>query len=224
MDVQSAPGAAKRMWSYLRAVFLMLRKGKRRLLLGLHLLMKRRNNKGALARSVATLLSHSHHGHGYGHAHALRHRRRGEYEFSCSGSPVDPRRRSNAYFPCLLGSEAETAPTAALQYQYRIEYDNYAASTAAAEAAPEEERDGVLMEELAAGEDECGSTSAESVPSPLVASAGGFSVRVSNFSSEDGGGGGEAVDEEAEEFISRFYEQLRQQNQIALSAAPVPAR
>uniref|UniRef100_A0A453GFK0 Uncharacterized protein n=1 Tax=Aegilops tauschii subsp. strangulata TaxID=200361 RepID=A0A453GFK0_AEGTS len=43
MDVHSAPVAARRMWGYLRAVFFMMRKGKRKLLLGAHLLMKRRN-------------------------------------------------------------------------------------------------------------------------------------------------------------------------------------
>uniref|UniRef100_R7VYP2 Uncharacterized protein n=1 Tax=Aegilops tauschii TaxID=37682 RepID=R7VYP2_AEGTA len=50
---------------------------------------------------------------------------------------------------------------------------------------------------------------------PLVPGAvdGGFSVRVSNFPSDkvDGDqlGLGEAVDDEAEEFIARFYAQLR---------------
>uniref|UniRef100_A0A0D3EY80 Uncharacterized protein n=1 Tax=Oryza barthii TaxID=65489 RepID=A0A0D3EY80_9ORYZ len=62
--------------------------------------------------------------------------------------------------------------------------------------------------------------------SPLLGTTGGYSVRVSNYSSEeeedgdyghaDGGGGEEAVDDEAEEFIRRFYEQLRRQNHVAL--------
>lgn len=206
MDVHSAPVVGKRMWSYLRAVFFMMRKSKRKLLLGMHLLMKRRN------KAVANLLSH-HHGH------ALR---RCEYEFSCSDSPGTgsfSMRRPLAYFPCL-GAEvqeeplhADPAPASDATVLRRIEY--YAA------ASPAPSSPGVLMmhEELAPGEEmEC----TPGRMSPLVPSAadgGAFSVRVSNFSSEEVDGdqlGGEAVDDEAEEFISRFYDQLRRQNQVAL--------
>lgn len=209
------------MWSYLRAVFFMMRKGvlsKRKLLLSMHLETKRRNK--AVARSVANLLSHHHHS-SHGAGHALRHR---EYEFSCSNSP-DPghsfsyggggsaSRRRLAYFPCL-GAEVEEPldpspdPSAATALQ-RIEY--YAA------ASPAPSSPGLLLQELAPGE-ECTPSR-----SPLIPSTGGFSVRVSNYSSEEGdgdldrgAGGSEAVDDDAEEFINRFYEQLRRQNQIAL--------
>ncbi|KAK1669453.1 hypothetical protein QYE76_057612 [Lolium multiflorum] len=212
MDVHSAPVVGKRMWSYLRAVFFMMRKSKRKLLLGMHLLMKRRNK--AVARTVANLLSH-HHGHHHGHA--LRRRR--EYEFSCSDSPDTgsfSMRRPLAYFPCL-GAEAQLEEplhadpaTAPLR---RIEY--YAA------ASPAPSSPGALMmdEELAPGEEmEC----TPGRMSPLVPNAadgGGFSVRVSNFSAEEVDGdqlGGEAVDDEAEEFIARFYDQLRRQNMVGL--------
>ncbi|XP_051227952.1 uncharacterized protein [Lolium perenne] len=211
MDVHSAPVVGKRMWSYLRAVFFMMRKSKRKLLLGMHLLMKRRNK--AVARTVANLLSH-HHGH---HGHALRRRR--EYEFSCSDSPDTgsfSMRRPLAYFPCLgaeaqleepLHADPEPAPLR------RIEY--YAA------ASPAPSSPGALMmhEELAPGEDmEC--TPGRMSPLvPTAADGGGFSVRVSNFSAEEVDGdqmGGEAVDDEAEEFIARFYDQLRRQNMVGL--------
>ncbi|EAZ14720.1 hypothetical protein OsJ_04645 [Oryza sativa Japonica Group] len=82
MEVESA---ARRMWGYLRAVFFMVRKGvisKRRLLLGMQLAMRLKRRNRAVARSVASLLSHHHGGGGGG---ALRRRR--EYEFSCSNSP-----------------------------------------------------------------------------------------------------------------------------------------
>ncbi|KAF8762468.1 hypothetical protein HU200_009434 [Digitaria exilis] len=203
MEVHAAPAVGKRMWSYLRAIFFMARKGflsnKRKLLLGVHLLMnKRRRNKQAVSRTVAALLSH------HGHGHALRRR---EYEFSCTNSP-DPAassgssKRHLAYFPCLGavaeeeddyhrygGSHLESPASLA-----RIEY------YAAAAAAPEEE------------EYSC-------CASPALMMAGAASVRVSNYSSEDDegvAGGGAAVDDEAEEFIRRFYEQLRRQNTVAM--------
>jgi hypothetical protein len=175
--------------------------------------MKRRNK--AVARSVANLLSHHHHSHGH-HGRALRRR---EYEFSCSDSPDAgsfSMRRPLAYFPCL-GAETQMeeplhdAPAATAPL-YRIEY--YAAASPAPSSPG-----GVLMmhEELAPGEEmEC--TPGRMSPLvPTAADGGGFSVRVSDFSSEEADGdqlGGQAVDDEAEEFIARFYEQLRRQNQI----------
>ncbi|KAL6839925.1 hypothetical protein ACP4OV_029735 [Aristida adscensionis] len=212
MEVHAAPAAAKRMWSYLRAVFFMMRKGllsnKRKLLLGVHLLAKRRNK--AVGRAVATLLSH--HGHGGHGGNALSRR---DYEFSCSNSP-DPgafsaSRRRLAVFPCLgaVAEESYELPAmddaAAASPFARIEY------CAGAGASPAPSSPGLLLRELAPGEEYCASLS-----SPALLGGGGFSVRVSNYSSEEEAGGSEAVDDEAEEFIRRFYEQLRRQNQIAL--------
>ncbi|KAE8801251.1 hypothetical protein D1007_23146 [Hordeum vulgare] len=216
MDVHSAPVAARRMWGYLRAVFFMMRKGKRKLLLGAHLLIKRRNK--AVSRSVASLLSHHHAG-----GRALRRR---EYEFSCSDSP-DPGSFSmrRLAFPCLgaadddvdLPGRLHAAP--ATPPRHLIEYYAHAAAA----ASPGTSSPGALMareeSELALGDDE------ECTPagmSPLVPGAadGGFSVRVSNFSADEVDGDqlglGEAVDDEAEEFIARFYAQLRRQNHVAL--------
>ncbi|RLN21945.1 uncharacterized protein C2845_PM07G33690 [Panicum miliaceum] len=207
-----APAGAvgKRMWSYLRAVFFMARKGllsnKRKLLLGMHLLMKRRNK--AVSRTVAALLSH------HGGNNALRRR---DYEFSCSNSP-DPAaagfsasRRHLAYFPCLgeVAEEDDGRYGSSPAPVGRIEY------YAAAAASPAPSSPGLLLRELAPGE-----PAAEECASPALLLGGGdgaFSVRVSNYSSEDeGGAGGQAVDDEAEEFIRRFYEQLRRQNTVAL--------
>jgi hypothetical protein len=39
---------------------------------------------------------------------------------------------------------------------------------------------------------------------------------VSNYSSEDEGVGNQAVDADAEEFIRRFYDQLRRQNTVVM--------
>ncbi|KAM3335148.1 hypothetical protein ACQJBY_029521 [Aegilops geniculata] len=221
MDVHSAPVAARRMWGYLRAVFFMMRKGKRKLLLGAHLLMKRRNK--AVSRSVANLLSHHHHGGHHGGGRALRRR---EYEFSCGDSP-DPGSFSmrRLAFPCLGAADDVDQPgrlradhaAPATPPRHMIEYY---ANAAAASPAPSSPGALMMMHEesgLALGE-EC----TPAGMSPLVPGAadGGFSVRVSNFSSDevdaDQLGLGEAVDDEAEEFIARFYAQLRRQNQVGL--------
>jgi hypothetical protein len=181
MEVHTAPAAAERAWSYLRAVFFMARKGvlsnKRKLFISMHLLMKRRN------KAVASLLSHHH--------HALRCR---DYEFSCSNSPDPPggssSRRRHAYFPCLGAvAEEDEFPVAAASPSplARIEYSP---------SSP-----GLLTRELAPGEEYSAS------------SPGAFSVRVSSYSSEDEGA---AVDDAAEEFIRRFYDQLRRQNHVVL--------
>ncbi|XP_062230382.1 uncharacterized protein LOC133928131 [Phragmites australis] len=206
MEVHTAPAVAKRMWSYLRAAFFMMRKGvlsnKRKLLVSMHLLMKRRNK--AVARTITSLLSH--HGHHHGaHGNALRRR---DYEFSCSNSPgpagsFSASRHRLAYFPCLgaVSEEELRADVASPAPLARIEY--YAAAASPSPSSP-----GLLLRELAPGEEYC--------TSPAPGAGAGFSVRVSNYSSEEEGGGSEAVDDEAEEFIRRFYEQLRRQNTIAL--------
>ncbi|CAO1940820.1 unnamed protein product [Urochloa humidicola] len=221
MEVDAAPAVGKRMWSYLRAVFFMVRKGllsnKRKLLVSMHLLMKRRNR--AVSRTVAALLSHhGHHHHHHGsYSNALRRR---DYEFSCSNSPADfssAISSSRRYFPCL-GAVAQDDD----DYRYyaggypiagaasphaRIEY------YAAAAASPAPSSPGLdLLRELAPGEESC-------CASPALQLGGeAFSVRVSNYSAaehDEGAGGGDgAVDDEAEEFIRRFYEQLRSQNTV----------
>ncbi|CAL4972318.1 unnamed protein product [Urochloa decumbens] len=200
MEVHAAPAVGKRMWSYLRAVFFMVRKGllsnKRKLLVSMHLLMKRRPNK-AVSRTVAALLSH-HHG---SCSNALRRR---DYEFSCSNSPAAIS-SSRRYFPsCLGASDDDRYYAASPSPLARIDY--YA-------AAAEASSPGLLLRDLAPGEEESCCAS----PALQLGGAAGeaFSVRVSNYSSEDEeGAGAEAVDDEAEEFIRRFYEQLRRQNAV----------
>lgn len=118
-----------------------------------------------------------------------------EYEFSCSNSPnpvfFHAKRRHN-YFPCLnaVVEEPDETPARAAVVLQRIEYSPQCS---------------FLSQELAPGERR------SPLPSP-------FSVRISNYSSEDedGDGSGHEVDDEAEEFIRRFYEQLRAQSRIAL--------
>ncbi|XP_020259488.1 uncharacterized protein LOC109835935 [Asparagus officinalis] len=110
-----------------------------------------------------------------------------EYEFSCTNSPNPAFSHSKRrYFPCFNPIVEDETPRAACTVP-RIEYSP-------------------LPSPL------CFALSHDRSPfrSP-------FSVRISNFSAEEESGCGDAqVDDEAEEFIKRFYEQLRAQSRIAL--------
>ncbi|XP_066316754.1 uncharacterized protein [Miscanthus floridulus] len=154
---------------------------------------------------------------------------------SCSNSPADPAaasssssRRRLAYFPCL-GAVAEEE-----SYEYGYQYDGYGslsphdaepapllaridyyAAAASSPAPPSSPGD----LDLAPGDEEeyaCALSASASPALLLPGASGEFSVRVSNYSSEDEGVGDQAVDADAEEFIRRFYDQLRRQNTVAL--------
>ncbi|MQL91399.1 hypothetical protein Taro_024014, partial [Colocasia esculenta] len=205
MELHS-PAVGKKLWNYLRVAFFMMRKGlisKRRLIMDLNLMMK----KGKLlGKSLGKNLAFHHH-----HPSRSAAPPRGfglglqEYEFSCSNSPIPvfshignaSKRRLNNYFPCIsTGAEDEpdesstpgpvTAATPRIEYSPQCSYLSY---------------------DLAPGE------KLSPLPSPAP-----FSVRISNYSSEEESeeGPGSQVDDEAEEFIRRFYEQLRSQSRIGL--------
>ncbi|XP_044502590.1 uncharacterized protein LOC123223499 [Mangifera indica] len=188
---------AKRLWNVLRITFFMIRKGlglKRKLIMDMNLMMK----KGKLlGKSCSNLMCRHHH-------HRSRHMTHGsygiqEYEFSCSNSPNPVlSKRKRHYFPCIKppqvfeeGEEVyECEPEAVALVPRTPEYMfNFPFDVA----------------ELASGEKR------SPLPSP-------FNVRISNYSSEDENeiAGNDKVDDEAEEFIRRFYEQLRKQSRMQL--------
>ncbi|KAJ4729598.1 Avr9/Cf-9 rapidly elicited protein [Melia azedarach] len=194
--------AAKRLWNVVRITFFMIRKGlisKRKLIMDMNLMMKRGK---LLRKSLSNLMSHHHHHH---HHHHSKHMTRGsfgiqEYEFSCSNSPnpvfFHASKRKHHYFPCINPPEVieeedyfEQEPKAVVLVPRTPEY-TFNFRFDAADLAPGENR--------------------SPLPSP-------FSVRVSNYSSEDENDTGNGqVDDEAEEFIRRFYEQLRVQSRMQL--------
>ncbi|KAG6533241.1 hypothetical protein ZIOFF_007107 [Zingiber officinale] len=121
-----------------------------------------------------------------------------EYEFSCSNTPNYPivcgrrrskagKRRSGYLLPCLHGSVAAAEPE---------EYFWNSSPRRATVIFP---------------------AAAKSVLFSPLASPAAFAVRISNYSSDDEYLGRSAkVDDEAEEFIRKFYEQLRVQSRMAL--------
>ncbi|XP_020248389.1 uncharacterized protein LOC109825889 [Asparagus officinalis] len=190
MELHS-PAAAKRLWNFFRVAYFMMRKGlisKRKLVMDMNLFMKRGK---IMSKNLRKNLIHHHHHHrrSSGYGFSLQ-----EYEFSCSDSPnpvfFHSKRRHNHhhYFPCLNSNAVEDS----------VETPSHARAVPRIEYSPSP------------------SPSPLPLPSP---SPSPFSVRISNFSDEEDGDESmsrEEVDDEAEQFIKRFYEQLRAQKSIAL--------
>ncbi|KAM7275154.1 hypothetical protein ACFE04_017020 [Oxalis oulophora] len=186
---------AKRLWNVLRVTFLMFRKGlisKRKLIMDMNLMMKR----GKLLRKSFTNLIHIHH-HSKNMTRGSHFGIR-EYEFSCSNSPnpvffhVSSFKRKRC-FPCIN-------PPSVFE-----ELEENDKAVALLSKTP----DNAFNFKLDDSEFAPGTTM-----SP-------FHVRVSNYSSEDenevtGIENDHRVDDEAEEFIKRFYEQLRVQSRMQL--------
>ena len=160
----------------------------------MNLMMKR----GKLLRKTWGNLMSTHH-----HSRSMARGSLGiqEYEFSCSNSPNPvffhlPKRKHH-YFPCInppedIEEEAEEDAKAVVLLPKTPEFTVNFPFETTSELAPADK------------------------PSSLLLSP--FSVRVSNYSSEEemDVGGNRQVDDEAEEFIRRFYEQLRAQSRIQL--------
>ena len=168
----------------------------------MNLMMK----KGKLLRKSLGNLMSLHHLH-HPHSKNVAARRGGgfglqEYEFSCSNSP-DPvffhaakRSKPHFNFPCINQPKVMeedggfVEPKAVVLVPKTPEY-SFNFRFDASDFAPGEKK------------------------SPLLSP---FSVRISNYSSEDenGDGGNGEVDDQAEDFIRRFYEQLRLQSRMQL--------
>ncbi|KAK9108652.1 hypothetical protein Syun_024663 [Stephania yunnanensis] len=225
MEVHSRVNSvvAKKLWNFLRIAYLMMRKGlisKRKLIImDINLMMK---SGKLLRKTVTNLIFHHHHHHGRN----SRTTRGGlqEYEFSCSNSPnpvffhmsSSSSKRSkhhHSYFPCInppLSSEIDhqhhkssavvnvnLLPKIDYSPEYQFNFRRFGGT-----------RTPKVMG-IGAGE--------KVEVSPLLSP---FSVRISNYSSEDDENneivGNSQIDDDAEEFITRFYEQLRMQSRTHL--------
>lgn len=176
-------------------------------MVNMNLMMKRSR---LLRKSLTNLVSQHHHSHtrgGYGIQ---------EYEFSCSNSPNIPvfshvsKRKHHQYYylPCINSPEAMEI----------VEDDEVEAEDdpKAMAFVPNKTPDYTFNFR----------PTDHRQRSPLLSSP--FSVRISNYSSEEDEinenenetinnvASGRQVDDEAEEFIKRFYEQLRVQSRMQL--------
>ncbi|KAL6003556.1 hypothetical protein ACLOJK_023788 [Asimina triloba] len=201
MEVHSAvaSGIGRRLWNFVRIAFFMIRKGilsKRKLLMDMNLMMKSR--KVLVKPTLRNLVFHTSKG-----AVTPRYGLN-EYEFSCSNSPNPiffhaakrkhhPFSLKKPHFPCIniqdeRDDQSDHEARLPVIMLPKIEYSPAAYSN-------DSRLDGSEL-------------------SPLVSP---FSIRVSNCSWDDENeNGGRQVDAEAEEFIKRFYEQLRVQSRTAL--------
>ncbi|KAJ4842789.1 hypothetical protein Tsubulata_021125 [Turnera subulata] len=224
MEVHSRVNSVlvKRLWNVLRVTFFMIRKGlvsKRKLIMDMNLMVKRGK---LLSKSLSNIMSHHlQHLHLHHHHHHHHHRSsskssymaRGfslqEYEFSCSNSPNPvffrlPKRKHH-YFPCINLPEV----------MEEEEHDhNEPKAVVVVPKTPEYYTFNIPFD--APSPDQFGSGEKVQQRSPLRSP---FAVRVSNYSSEDDindDGMNGQVDDAAEEFIRKFYEQLRVQSRMQL--------
>ncbi|KAI4342182.1 hypothetical protein MLD38_026833 [Melastoma candidum] len=194
-----SPGFIEKLWNVLKFTLVVIRKGlisKRKLIMGMNLIVKRRN---LIPRTLRNLLVRR-----YPARDVLAYGPR-DYEFSCSNTPspvfsrVRPRRRmASSIIPCM-------------NLPHVTEADEDFEGSGADDRAYDS-RATVLLPRTP--------DHFEEKVSPLLtySSSSPYSVVICEYSSseeeEDGNDG--KVDDEAEEFIRRFREQLWMQNRVQL--------
>ncbi|WOL08212.1 hypothetical protein Cni_G16964 [Canna indica] len=204
------PSLAKKLWHMIRAAYYMLRKGfcKHKLMMDLHLLLKR----GKLAgKAIGNFVTFHHHDHRIGAGNSAFSCRfmdpnlafdvPKEFEFSCSNTP--------SYPSFLLGLSGKR--------KNRRRHDGFDLDVAA--LVRELETLSAEMPDVA--------ESALASPSPAMMWSVGKSPAVrqlritdSPFPTKEEEGeivDGGRVDRQAEEFIKRFYEQLRLQQSVPVT-------
>ncbi|KAJ3688637.1 hypothetical protein LUZ61_017801 [Rhynchospora tenuis] len=187
--------AAKKIWDYLRAVLFTLKVrsviSKRKFIMDVNMFMNRSKYVG---KSITNLLTHKH--HPSVHHHSIRDPSLlNEYEFSCHNTP------NPLFFNAKRGGNNKRGYFACL-------------NTPVEEGGEEQEADLRTPLRLEYTSQEL---------RDLTTPASPFDVRVSDFSSLEGEGSGGnrgSVDSEAEEFIKRFYEQLKRQREVGLLEYP----
>ncbi|CAJ2672215.1 uncharacterized protein LOC123890500 [Trifolium pratense] len=211
MEVHSQV-VGKRLWNGLRITFFMLRKSlvsKRKMIMDMNLMMK----KGKVFRKSLSNLMSSHNRH---HHHSSKNYSGRfmvhDYEFSCSNSPNPlffnmSKRKHHFTFPCINAPEVIEEEHLRCQYQLsplEFEIENVSKSSVAMVPKTPEFTFNFRFD------------SSEERKSPLLSP---FSVRISNYSTLDENEVIEncQVDDMAEDFIKKFYEQLREQKRVQLS-------
>ncbi|KAL9229369.1 hypothetical protein vseg_004843 [Gypsophila vaccaria] len=211
---------AKRLWNFLRITFFMMRKGlisKKKLMLDINLFFKRGR---LIKKSLSNLLSH----HNHHHHHQMMTTRgifaQRDYEFSCSNSPnpvffhVSSSKRKHLHhihLPCLnppvVQDELESIMSHDSNVDRVISNENYDNALVVVPPRTPEYTFNLPLDgyDLAPGD----------THSPLISP---IPIKISDYSSEEeiNEGGNIQVDYEAEEFIKKFYEQLRAQSRVQL--------
>lgn len=205
---QNLPVIAKRLWSIVRVMFFMLRKGisKKKFMLDFNMMMKRGKIAGkALGNLMFHVHQHLHHHHNHNHSSSSPH----EYEFSCSNSPAFPfhfhskRHGHSHFFSCAHAPQThddETLTVNAVKKVLEMLNSNNSIDQAimsgggveASPALPGFGRSPMMVRQLRITDS----------PFPL-----NNADEVDNH-----------VDEAAEEFIKKFYKDLKKQRSSAASS------
>ncbi|KAJ4832098.1 hypothetical protein Tsubulata_038070 [Turnera subulata] len=208
---QNLPVVAKRVWGMVRVIFFMLRKGisKRKLMVDLNMMLKRGNK--IASKAIGNLMFHHHHGHPdrrHQYASYAAAPPPCEYEFSCSNTPTytlpfhaSKRRHHhhhhNSFFACAF----QAPPT---------QDDDMGATMTAVKLALE-----MLNSNSSNNNSSDVVLPVEASPmlpgfgrSPMVRQ---LRITDSPFPLRDVDDDNGIVDKKAEEFIERFYKELRQQ-------------
>eukprot|EP00252_Welwitschia_mirabilis_P027161 TRINITY_DN9228_c0_g1_i1.p1 TRINITY_DN9228_c0_g1~~TRINITY_DN9228_c0_g1_i1.p1 ORF type:complete len:232 (-),score=17.44 TRINITY_DN9228_c0_g1_i1:374-1069(-) len=211
------PVSAKRLWNVIRIAFFMIRKGisKRKLLMDMHMMMKRGKVCG---KNLRNLMFHGGNAHKHQHGFGLQ-----EYEFSCSNSPANP-----VQFLWFSGNNGKRKHHSSLSSQilhfsciHPHQKDDF--------KYEDNDDDGFSFPQLVYDNEFFSKESLDAAkvpksPSPSAASdmqlspmlsPFHYSRRQSNYSAsaDEENGGDKEVDRLAEEFIAKFYQQLRMQHQ-----------
>jgi uncharacterized protein (UPF0147 family) len=205
---------SKRIWHIIQAVYYMLRKGisKKKLMMDLHLLLQR----GKLAgKSLTHLLTP--------HSHTSSRCSSATSAFSCLS--MDPNlsfyNPTEVEFSC--SNTPNTFPNFHLPKRSKRNHKHHELNAFDAESIAKAFE---ILNTTVAGADT--DTSALPTPSPMLALAHGKSPAVarqlrvtdSPFPIPEGTPGDGIVDQQADAFIKRFYEQLRLQHSIAGTPTP----
>ncbi|GMI91804.1 hypothetical protein like AT1G52140 [Hibiscus trionum] len=207
---QNTPVTAKKVWSIVKAVLFMMRKGivsKRKLMVDLNLMLKR--GKIAGAKAIDNLISHHHHHNNNNRqvstsstaeTAAAAH----EYEFSCSNTP-------NYIFPFNLAAKKKNSINnyyhqffACTHAPPTLDDDNMATMNAVKAALEMLNKNDSYNNVIAA--------------SPMLPGFGQtplarqLRITDSPFPLRDVDEDNDYVDKAAEDFINRFYKDLKQQN------------
>ncbi|XP_071712225.1 uncharacterized protein [Rutidosis leptorrhynchoides] len=190
---QNQPILAKKVWNLVRVAYFMLRKNisKRKLLLDLNMMVKR----GKIASKALQNLMFHHHHHNNGSQESFMIPPPGEYEFSCTNTPsTNNRHHTFSLFPFHK------------KQHYSNNQSKEDADMIAINAAVWKAMEMIHSE-----------TTSPVLPgfgmSPMVRQ---LRVTDSPFPLTNGDEDSHVVDEAAERFINRFYNDLRKQNTNAI--------
>ncbi|XP_042492311.1 uncharacterized protein LOC122071903 [Macadamia integrifolia] len=209
MEPNPAATVTKKLWNYVRTVFFMLRKGvsKRKLMMDLHLMMKRGKIAG---KAIGNLMFHHQHSNSICQWHDanLSFVAPTHYEFSCSNSPAFP--PSSSFFPFHISKRKTSQNHSQSHHYFSCMHPTATDDDLTSVNAMQKVLEMLNVHDITEG---------SPIPSPFPAFGKSPMVRELRITDspfpltnadEDS-----HVDKAAEEFIQKFYNNLRLQNRMA---------